>query len=492
MRNRATKKQSRARPVRTAGKKPVCFVFPAVLCIVISGCSRQESVVAEFGSYRLSLDEFKLTYLDLIKQPNMFDSRTQREKFLDEMISRRILAGEAKKRGMENERLKMRVDAYRDKCIRDAHFQKVIKPSIHIEEELVEEVFTFTQEERYVRRLFALTARQADSLTGKLKNGVPFDDLIRNTPEQAGNEGGDPGWVRWEEMEYDMAMTVFRLPLHEYSGPVRSQQGYHILQVTDFRKRPLYTRQEYEINRDKTRKLLEQKIGDRIALDTIGNMMNKVSIQVRPQTLKRVGDHLETVLKREPSEWDQMKDLQLSDPEISGIERGLHDIRNETLADIDGDPLTVEDFIAGLAYVPYDAIYSSYKSALDYVFRDYVITREGRTMDLDRTPEVRTKTSLYAEHLLSLSLKRKLVREVSVNETEVRLYYDSHPEDILHRALYDSVRLILEDRILTKKRMDIIPEYVRSLVPASRIRKYPERIHAYYDSLINRKKAGSG
>ncbi|MDZ7721858.1 MAG: peptidylprolyl isomerase [candidate division KSB1 bacterium] len=102
-------------------------------------------------------------------------------------------------------------DAYRDKKCRDAHYQAVIQPKIDISETEVRRVYQYMQESRHVRHLFADTKEKADSLRSLLASGVPFDSLARMIYQDAElrENGGDLGWIKWDELDYPLAMTAF-------------------------------------------------------------------------------------------------------------------------------------------------------------------------------------------------------------------------------------------------------------------------------------------
>lgn len=92
-----------------------------------------------------------------------------------------------------------------------------------------------------------MTDEQARELTASLKAraeaGEDFGDLAREYSEDIGSaqEGGDLGWVSPGQMvpEFDQAMK--NTPVGEISDPVRTQFGWHILQVEGRRDQDMTT-----------------------------------------------------------------------------------------------------------------------------------------------------------------------------------------------------------------------------------------------------------
>lgn len=479
---------------KNPGPLPVILQALLILFVTFRCHKNDETVVAEFNGQKITLEEFRLSYLDIVKQPGTFDSPELRENFLDELITRRILSTEAEAMGLHrDEKLKYRIEAYRNKCMRGAHYERVIRSQIHIDETDVAEAYLFTQEKRRIRHLFAETREQADSLYRLLKSGAPFDSLaagVFHDPALSGN-GGDLGWVDWSQLDYEMAMTSFRQKVNAYSEPVRSRWGYHIVQVTDTRKNPLITRQQYEAEKNKARALLENKIGDFRAQCMLETMMDDVKIQVFPRIMQAVGDQLALQLDRSPSAMDAMNEMQLSDAEVLKLQTSLWDMRREALARIDGKSFTVGEFISALTFVPYDAVVQSYRSALNFAFRDFVLTERAKAMHLDRDREVRLKTGLYREYMLQSGLRKRLVQNAAADTVEIRKAWDEARETRFRNMPFDSVKTYIGKELLKEKRREAVPRYIRNILAGTDVKLYPERIHEYYDA-VYRKTDGNG
>ncbi|MEK9713005.1 MAG: peptidylprolyl isomerase [Thalassolituus sp.] len=91
-------------------------------------------------------------------------------------------------------------------------------------------------------------------LYSQLKAGADFDALAREYSDDPGSKtsGGDLGWVSPGDMvpEFEAAMT--RTTTGEISEPVRSQFGWHVLEVTDRRDTDIGE----EVQRNQVRQML--------------------------------------------------------------------------------------------------------------------------------------------------------------------------------------------------------------------------------------------
>lgn len=73
---------------------------------------------------------------------------------------------------------------------------------------------------------------EAVALKKRIAAGEAFDVLARkHSTCPSGKRGGDLGEVRPGQMVRAVDQVVFRKPLREVHGPVKSQFGYHLIQV---------------------------------------------------------------------------------------------------------------------------------------------------------------------------------------------------------------------------------------------------------------------
>lgn len=445
----------------------------------------KDVIVAEFGKQKIFLSEFKYAYLDIIKKPKVFDSKKLREDFLDDLIDTRIIANEEKKTNLQkNELLEYKIEAYKDKNLREAHYNVKIKPQINISEDDIEEAYQFSQEERKISHLFFTDKEKADSAYKQLQDGVPFDSLAKVIFKDSSlaNKGGDLGWVYWDQLDYDWAQVAFRLPANQLSEPVKSVFGYHIIKVTDFKKTPLITRSEYELHKRKAKYMLEYKIGEKYSFNYLTELLKKSKVVIYPKALEYLDNQLKNKFKRKPTQVDQMNEMQLRDEEVKIIEFNLWDMRKEVLATINGKDYTIGKFIGELNYIPYQVVHGSFKNTFDYAIRDYLLTEEAKTLGLEKDMMVKEKTNLYTEYLLALELRKKWVKEVSVSDNDLKNYYDTHKENY-KGASFETMKGAIEKIVLGDKKREIVFDKLAILKSKLKVKKYLKPIHDYYDAI---------
>jgi peptidyl-prolyl cis-trans isomerase SurA len=99
-------------------------------------------------------------------------------------------------------------------------------------EYMVAEIFLPVQDDRDDAKRKAL----ADRLVGQLREGAPFASLARQFSASAGApQGGVLGWVNPYNVAPEIAVALEIMEKGQVSAPIRTDRGYHIMQLRDER-----------------------------------------------------------------------------------------------------------------------------------------------------------------------------------------------------------------------------------------------------------------
>lgn len=83
------------------------------------------------------------------------------------------------------------------------------------------------------RHILVATENQCNELKAKIEGGASFADLAKAHSQcPSGGRGGELGEFGRGQMVPEFDRVVFSAPVNEVQGPVRTQFGYHLLEVT--------------------------------------------------------------------------------------------------------------------------------------------------------------------------------------------------------------------------------------------------------------------
>ncbi len=134
--------------------------------------------------------------------------------------------------------VKTRVSSYLSTMgISESQFRSLIETQLlyqKLQEAMGAEVPT-AAEQIHARHILVATEDQAKAIEDKLKNGADFAELAKteSTDTTTKDEGGDLGWFPRGKMVAPFDEAAFQLQPNQISDPVKTDYGYHIIQVLE-------------------------------------------------------------------------------------------------------------------------------------------------------------------------------------------------------------------------------------------------------------------
>lgn len=84
------------------------------------------------------------------------------------------------------------------------------------------------------RHILVGTSEQCNDLKGQIENGSSFEDLAKEHSQcPSGAQGGALGTFGPGQMVREFDEVVFSAPIGEVQGPVETQFGFHLVEVTE-------------------------------------------------------------------------------------------------------------------------------------------------------------------------------------------------------------------------------------------------------------------
>lgn len=136
----------------------------------------------------------------------------------------------------------------------------------------------FKQDEKYrVRHIFIkasddvgfeLAKVEITDIHDRLEAGQDFGTLARQHSQGPNKErGGDMGYIARGEMLKDLDAAIFSLKSGEFSGPIKTQIGYHIVKIEDVKHSGYFSLDDAkkDIEDMLFKKKLQEKLGDWLA-----------------------------------------------------------------------------------------------------------------------------------------------------------------------------------------------------------------------------------
>lgn len=161
---------------------------------------------------------------------------------LDDLIHRRILALEAKRRQLdESDEARRRIAAAQEVILYNILIETVLDEVITEDalRRLYEEQSKLLRlgDEVRARHIVVATVEEAEALVGEINAGANMAELAleRSLDPDTRLEGGDLGFFTREEMIAPIVRAAFATTVGQVARPFRTELGWHVLRVEDRR-----------------------------------------------------------------------------------------------------------------------------------------------------------------------------------------------------------------------------------------------------------------
>jgi peptidyl-prolyl cis-trans isomerase C len=206
----------------------------------------KDPVVATVNGIPVRLSELEVAQQSLPQQYRNMPLQAVFPALLDRIIDSKLVVQEGKKTKVnEDPAFKKRMAFVEDQVLQDFWIQREIARQVTAEklQKRYEERLKSmpSEEEVHARHILVSTEDEAKALIAEIKKGAAFDKLAKekSTDKASGAEGGDLGWFKKSDMVKEFADAAFDLKKGEMTEtPVKTQFGYHVIQVEDRRKAP--------------------------------------------------------------------------------------------------------------------------------------------------------------------------------------------------------------------------------------------------------------
>lgn len=382
---------------------------------VAAGCNKQpdRQVLASIGKYEVTDRHFQnafRNYYNMTGQAIPVNELTLKA-VLDGELERYTVVTWAEDRGWDKDEAGTRQKALIERQVYMQEYERIIlHRGVGTDEDDLRELFRRYNSRVRASHLYASDRLTADSLYARLQNGEDFDALASEvfTNKHLRENGGDLGFFTVDEMDPAFENVAFRMQPGEISPPVRTNQGYSIIKVTDIVTKPIVTETEFANRRAALSDYALQRNREMATRRDLENLTNE--IEVDDQLI------------------DRLFQAMRSNPEGSRFETGMPD--GTVIARIRGHELTLGDFKSEAALLA-DWRFASTKALREIVdgiaYRSYAIEQIRNHPEFDADFAAQTVQATFHEWLIG-RFNEHLDQEVIIPEAQLRQMYDSNPE----------------------------------------------------------------
>ena len=170
------------------------------------------------------------------------DNEQMKNAVREELIRREVLVQEAAKKGIDKKvEVQAQMEMARQAILIRAYLQEFVRNNPVSDADLQKEYEAIKgrmgEKEYKPRHVLVETATEAKAIIARLQNGTPFEEVAKESRDPGSKDrGGELGWSNPGMYVKPFSDAMVKLQKGKYTpAPVKSDFGYHVIQLDDIR-----------------------------------------------------------------------------------------------------------------------------------------------------------------------------------------------------------------------------------------------------------------
>lgn len=178
--------------------------------------------------------------------------------------------------------------------------EKALTEGVEVTDEEIKTEYENMKTELNARHVLVADEATALEVKAKLEGGADFTEVAKefSTEPAAQETGGELGWFTTDEMLKEFSDAALALEVNTISDPVKSQYGFHIIEVIKKREADKDIGTLEENKEDITKSIMMQKADPQSLLPKVSKLMNEANIEIKDKDLEGAIDQ---ILNPEPA-----------------------------------------------------------------------------------------------------------------------------------------------------------------------------------------------
>ena len=324
-----------------------------ILAIILNfSCSKKNQIhVAQIDDHGILLTNFKVRYQDFLKNQIQDDNLMNRYLFLNNMIDETLFLKYARELSIHDDEdyLKKKEDI-EDQLLLNEYFNKKVTLDFNPTDSEIRNLYKWQNMTIHVRHLFSRDKNKIHELYRRLKSGEEWEALAYECFQDSilKNNGGDLGWHKYGELDTRFEIKAFALNPREVSEPIKTKDGYSIIQLIESELHGFLIEDEYQLRKKKLIDLAKNVRQKQNLIDLTERTIKSMNVNFDEKVLDKLYQLLQSKQKSiEPFYSDRLVSFNNQNWNIFQSIEKLSDLSSRQLSRIDS-PYYLKEALLGL------------------------------------------------------------------------------------------------------------------------------------------------
>tara|TARA_R110000868_G_scaffold368227_4_gene631271 strand:- start:2562 stop:4313 length:1752 start_codon:yes stop_codon:yes gene_type:complete len=422
------------------------FFFIVVFIVLLtSSCENKaltdsdEEVLFEVNDIAYSVFDFESKYVEHLINTGRNDTKVERYSFLNEMIDNLVLALESKEKGnLDDPIYKSAVNFQKRKSMMDFYFMdemdKIIEQSTDDELRLA---YAKRQRKVYVRHLFSLKEADLFEPYQRLERGDNFVDVANDYYETSvyDSTAGFLGQISYFGADDAFAEAAYSTNQGEYTKPIRSLYGYHIIYIEYIEFPAMLTEDEYQYRKSGLKSQVRLRKQKLVSNTYVRDLMSTLLVEVDAENLKSLKEAILNLSSEQllnTTQNDEQESDFWDDQRLNELEASLDN--NTVLATylMGGERITFTfgDYLKWLPYLSFVESKNRTGASIGRGLRNQVLFQLAENDNYDRDERVLHQVKKRGYDVLSDIYQYQITKDALSDEESVTV-----PESFKNRLI---------------------------------------------------------
>ncbi len=409
----------------------------AVLALGACAGSSSRQVVA-------TVNGEKITAADVAAMlPQNLDSLradTVKKQVLDNIITRKLFAQEAKREGMEKD-AEYQVELEQKSLVNQRLYDTITAPGNRLTDADVEAAYKLLATEAHLKVISVPTESLAQRLAAELDNGAVFDSLaVKYSKHPSAIKGGDAGFIPLLYIEEPLRSAAMSLKPGQHTEPMPVAGAWQIAELVETRPAspgppPL---EQYRPELERRLRQLQRR---ELANQYLASLRDRITYN--PEGLDILSKPVDSITEAD-------KDVAVA-------------YKDKTKY------VKVARLLPVAARFPADLDTAMKKYAVRRAIEEDLMYEDALRMGLDKSPDIVRQLAARREAVLYNALFKKEISDaVAVSDADVMDYFREHRNDFTSPDS-SQVASMIRNRLLNDRRDERLQEYLAGLKAKAKI-----------------------
>ena len=277
------------------------LLFSMVCVMMFIRCSPEKEaplsdfdVLFDVNGVERTVYDFESTYVEHLIATGRSDTREERSAHLNKMIDDILLAESAVQKGLTSHATYRSALQHQErKSMIDTYFvdrmEEVIDP---LTDEEIRLAYAKRQRKVFIRQLYSKNPADLESAYEELESGENFVDVANRFYETSSYDSlaGYLGPVSYFGIDDAVAEAAYSIPQGEYTKPIRSRLGHHIIYVEYIEFPALLAEDEYQYRKQGVASQLRLRRQRMVSSDYIFELMSGLNVETNRDNILALQD----------------------------------------------------------------------------------------------------------------------------------------------------------------------------------------------------------